>query len=591
MRNYFTFESTDMVVVYGKQDSAIQTMLDYDFICGKKHPCIVAIIHPTSLTKNYSSYYFYGNKEIAVPVYSSLTEMNELPSIVINFTSARSAYKTTLEALDHKSVIKIVIIAEGIPERQTRLLRQLSKKAKKIIIGPATVGGLTPGSIKIGNAGGTIENCIENGLHRKGSVGIVCKSGGMLNEFMTLVNRVTNGVGEAIAIGGDRYPITTLAEQVVRFQSNPDISLILLLGEVGGIQELEVAELLANGSVKKPLIAWVSGTGSSSLKDADIQFGHAGAKANNESESAYFKNTALKNAGALIPYSYAELENLLEQQAISLGIGKVHQTNPTQSISPDMVSLLNQHQVRYSKGIKSSIKSPSLHVAAKESIGYVLGVLWFKREFPAQICDVFELIIKLSADHGAAVSGAHNTIVAARAGKDLVSSLASGLLTIGPRFGGAVNDAGMYFLQAVENKKTAYQFIEEMKTINIPIPGIGHRIKSVSNPDDRVTLLKKAAYATTNSHAFLNYALEVEALTTRKKETLILNIDGTIAAVLLDILDSQMSRSEVHDLLSMEAFNAFFVLARSIGMIGHFIDQKRLKQPLYRHPEWDILEI
>ncbi len=71
-------------------------------------------------------------------------------------------------------------------------------------------------------------------------------------------------------------------------------------------------------------------------------------------------------------------------------------------------------------------------------VGGVLSLLWFRRLLPPYAAKIIDMILMVTADHGPAVSGAHNTIVSARAGKDLVSSLASGLLTIGPRFGGAL---------------------------------------------------------------------------------------------------------------------------------------------------------
>merc|ERR1711991_364136 len=100
-----------------------------------------------------------------------------------------------------------------------------------------------------------------------------------------------------------------------------------------------------------------------------------------------------------------------------------------------------------------------------------------------------EMVLMVTADHGAAVSGAHNTIVTARAGKDLVSALCSGLLTIGPRFGGALDDTAKGFRSAFDRKLTPAQFVAEMQKKKELIPGIGHRVKSVQNPDARVTIL------------------------------------------------------------------------------------------------------
>ena len=80
------------------------------------------------------------------------------------------------------------------------------------------------------------------------------------------------------------------------------------------------------------------------------------------------------------------------------------------------------------------------------------------------------------------MTGAHNTIVTSRAGKDLVSCLVSGLLTIGPRFGGAIDDAARYFQDACDRNLDADEFVEEMKKKGIRVPGIGHRIKSKAGP-------------------------------------------------------------------------------------------------------------
>ena len=85
----------------------------------------------------------------------------------------------------------------------------------------------------------------------------------------------------------------------------------------------------------------------------------------------------------------------------------------------------------------------------------------------------------VTADHGPAVSGAHNTIIASRAGKDLVSSLASGLLTIGDRFGGALDGAAREFTQAYDSNMIPMEFVNSMRKQHKLIPGIGHRVKSV----------------------------------------------------------------------------------------------------------------
>jgi citrate synthase len=113
-------------------------------------------------------------------------------------------------------------------------------------------------------------------------------------------------------------------------------------------------------------------------------------------------------------------------------------------------------------------------------------------------------------------------------------------------------------------------------------------VKSKFNPDGRCDILKQLAQAIP-SITHLDYALSVEALTLEKRSNLILNVDGHIAASLLDICVSiGMSPAEIEVYIDAGIFNAFFILARSIGFIGHALDQKRLGEPLYRTAWEDI---
>jgi ATP-citrate lyase alpha-subunit len=229
-------------------------------------------------------------------------------------------------------------------------------------------------------------------------------------------------------------------------------------------------------------------------------------------------------------------------------------------------------------------------IEKRYGIGGVIGLLWFKKEIPQYARDFLEMVIQIIADHGAAVSGAHNTIVTARAGKDLISSLVTGILTIGPRFGGAVNGAAEHFLYGLRNRLAPREFIAHMKGKNVRIQGIGHKLHTLENPDKRVELMKNFAKSHFKDTPVLNYALSVEAVTTQKKSNLILNVDGCIGVLLVDLLkELKFTDAEIDQMIAMGTFNALFVLGRSIGFMGHYFDQNRLAQGLYRHPLDDIL--
>ncbi|CAJ1350767.1 unnamed protein product [Effrenium voratum] len=131
-------------------------------------------------------------------------------------------------------------------------------------------------------------------------------------------------------------------------------------------------------------------------------------------------------------------------------------------------------------------------------------------------------------------------------------------------------------------------FVDQCKKQNKLIMGVGHRIKSLANPDQRVEIIKQYAKKCFKDNSILDFALGVEQITTKKRANLILNVDGCIAVCFTDMLRScgAFSREEAEDLMSFGCLNGLFVLGRSLGFIGHHLDQLRLKQPLYRHP-WD----
>lgn len=229
-------------------------------------------------------------------------------------------------------------------------------------------------------------------------------------------------------------------------------------------------------------------------------------------------------------------------------------------------------------------------VATSESFAKIVGSLWLGRPLKSKKTEaVIDQSLRLLVDHGPYVSGAVNTIISARAGKDLVSSLVSGLLTIGPRFGGAVNAAAKIWFESIENNLSASEVVESFAKRKEYISGIGHRKYRIDSPDPRVGVLVDLLGDT--SHPHLDFALQVEKITVGKKPNLILNVDGALAAILLDLLihEEGLAKDEIKTLIQAEFFNAIFVLSRSVGFIGHYLDQKRLGEPLFRLPDDQVL--
>ncbi|KAF2094481.1 ATP-citrate synthase-like protein subunit 1 [Rhizodiscina lignyota] len=597
------FHNKTRCFVYGLQPRAVQGMLDFDFICKRKTPSVAGIIY--TFGGQFVSKMYWGTSETLLPVYQDVEKAMAKHSdvdTVVNFASSRSVYQSTMELMEYPQIRSIAIIAEGVPERRAREILHVAKKKGITIIGPATVGGIKPGAYKIGNTGGMMDNIVASKLYRPGSVAYVSKSGGMSNELNNIVAQMTDGVYEGVAIGGDRYPGTTFIDHMLRFQADPNCKILLMLGEVGGVEEYRVIEAVKNGTITKPIVAWAIGTVASLLK-TEVQFGHAGSFANSQLETAAMKNKSMKEAGIFVPDTFEDMPQVLGsvyQKLVKDGTIKRAPEPAVPKIPLDYSWAQELGLIRKPAAFISTIsddRGQELLYAGmpisdvfKENIGIggVMSLLWFRRRLPEHASRFLEMVLMLTADHGPAVSGAMNTIITTRAGKDLISSLVAGLLTIGSRFGGALDGAAEEFTKAYDKGLSPRDFVDTMRKENKLIPGIGHRIKSRNNPDLRVELVKDYVKKNFASTKLLDYALAVESVTTSKKDNLILNVDGCIAVCFVDLMRNcgAFSAEEAEDYLKMGVLNGLFVLGRSIGLIAHFLDQKRLRTGLYRHP-WD----
>lgn len=291
------FTKSTRCFVWGMQAKAVQGMLDFDYLSKRQTPSVAALIYPFSGSEHVQKFY-WGTQEIMITVYCSLNaaiKAHPDADTVVNFASCRSVLETTKECIETGSIRTVAIIAEGVPERHTRELIQLANAKKVTLIGPATVGGLRAGVFRIGNTAGMVDNLIASRLYRPGSVSYVSRSGGMSNELNHIISRCSDGVCEGIAIGGDRHPGSSFLDHILRFQADPSCKVIVVLGEVGGGEEYAIVKALMERRITKPLVAWCIGTCTEVLGHGqEVQFGHAGAVASAQSETATAKNAALR---------------------------------------------------------------------------------------------------------------------------------------------------------------------------------------------------------------------------------------------------------------------------------------------------------
>ncbi|MBI5756847.1 MAG: ATP citrate lyase, partial [Nitrospirae bacterium] len=536
----------------------------------------------------------YGSETLLIPIFANVAEaVKTFPDINTSlvYIAPNRALESALEALRNEKITVVSMITEGVAEKDSKILTRGAKKIGKVFNGPSAIGIFSAGKCRLGVVGGSYDNLILSKLYRAGSFGVITKSGGLLNEIIWICSQFADGITTAVGIGGDAYPGTDYVSYLEMFENDPETKGVVIVGEMGGNLEERAAEWYGAKKRRIKLIAIVSGFCQEVLPKG-MKFGHAGAKEGARGEgSARGKAEALKTAGAIVPPTFGALGPAIKQ---------TYEDLLTKGVIKPVKEIHVEQLPKWPKPIEEAIKTGEVVVQplfksticddrgdepmycgypASELIkkGYdiphIIGLLWTKRLISPEEAELIRRIIMLSADHGPCVSGALATILAACADIPMAQAVASGITMIGPRFGGAVTDAGRWFKYAVDNNMSIEEFLSHMKANVGPVPGIGHRVKSVQNPDKRVKELVSFAKGLDRPLPHLDFALEVEKITTVKKENLILNVDGTIAVILLDLG------------FPVESLNGFFILARTIGLIGHWIDQKQQSARLIRlHP-------
>jgi len=575
-------------IFIGSHPAIIQSILDFDFLGGKISPTVKGIIGSRKKFERY----FFGKKEILLPVFPTVGHIpHALASEItyfFNTTSGRRVLQsslTSIAALPH--LVGGAIFAEDVPEQHALALIDEMAKKDLFLIGPASVGLLIPKTIKLGAIGG-VDNrqLIDSKVFTAGDVAVFSSSGGMTNELMRIVAQSGHHLSFALSFGGDRFPILSPREAFLAAENDAQTKRIVYFGELGGVDEYELIQLLEEKKITKPIICYIGGV-VAELFETPPQFGHAKAMAKSDLETARAKRQALSRAGVQVGESFSDFVQAIKNVPV---LNKIEDRDYTILMNDmrDRKHALITTSLSYDQEGEVKILGQDLleFTSSRSFAGIVSSMFLGKPTISQELEEFVDTVLRLLVDHGPYVSGAVNTIVTARAGRDLVSALSAGLLTIGPRFGGAINQAASNWIKGVESGATAHDFVEEFAQRKEYISGIGHRKYRSDFPDPRVKTLFKSLN-TLSQKRFSTFAQSVEAITVAKKGNLILNVDGVIAAALLDILSEKEGISDegLKKLAETEFFNGLFVLSRSVGLISHFIDQKRLDEGLLRLDE------
>ena len=241
-----------------------------------------------------------GQVHLGKPVFNTVEEAikKTKANATMIYVPAKFATLAIIEAIENE-VPLIVCISEGIPTLEMVRVKEKLVKSKSRLIGPNCPGIITPDECKIGIMPGNI--------HKKGSCGIVSRSGTLTYEAVAQTSE--NGLGQSsvLGIGGDSIIGTSFVDSLELFFKDEETKSILILGEIGGNSEEEAAEFIKHSKIKKPIVGFIAGK----TAPPGRRMGHAGAIISGGKGSAEDKIEKMRSCGITIAESPAEIGKTL----------------------------------------------------------------------------------------------------------------------------------------------------------------------------------------------------------------------------------------------------------------------------------------
>jgi hypothetical protein len=393
---------------------------------------------------------------------------------------------------------------------------------------------------------------------------VISRSGGMASSTGYYLGQAGVRISTIVHIGGDAVIGIRLPDAALMFEDDPLTEAIVIFGEIGSSQEEELAQLIIDRKVTKPVIAYIGGKAARE----GTRFSHAGAIIEGGRGTHAGKVKALREAGAIVVDAFGELPDAVVQILKEMKGQSLMSEADKNAVWNTAITRVEPNKVAV-RGYNIA------ELMERVSFGAAVYLI-LTGELPSPaVGRLMDAILVSSIDHGATPPSALAARSVASTGATLSASVAAGIMSINRHHGGAIEDCARQ-LKAIADRATresismdeaATRTLAVMREAGERMPGFGHRLHT---KDPRTARLFELAREAGVDGVHIQAARAVEKAFADAKKSLPINVDGAIGAILADLG------------MNPAAFNGIFMIARTPGLVAHVIEEQSRERPMRR---------
>src|SRR5213596_2515285 len=508
-----------------------------------------------------------GQTLLGVPVFNTpqdaVKALGEI-DISVLFVPATGVKEAAISAID--AGIKLtVLVPDRVPVWDAMEIAAAAKANGAMFLGPNTLGVLSPGKGVVGMIGGRAESArqwFKPGVPK--GVGVISRSGGMASSTGYYLGQAGVRISTIVHIGGDAVIGIRLPDAAMMFETDPFTEAVVIFGEIGSSQEEELAQLIRDRKITKPVIAYIGGKAARE----GTRFSHAGAIIEGGRGTHAGKVEALREAGVTVVDAFGELPD---------AVVKILKQMKGQSLmsEADKNAVWNTAITRVEPNRVAVCGYDIAELIGRDAFCTAVHLI-LAGELPSPVIGrLMDAILVSSIDHGTTTPSTLAARTVASTGASLSASVAAGIISINRHHGGAIEDCARQLKkiadraanESISMEESATRTLAAMREAGERMSGFGHRVHT---KDPRTSRLFELAREAGVNGVHMQAARSEEKAFADAKKSLPINVDGAIGAILADTG------------MNPAAFNGIFMIARTPGLIAHVIEEQTREKPMRR---------